>query len=575
MTVMCSPGGSSSDVHAESAAAHSTPGTADPAARRDRHPLRRWPRSGWLGVAAWGLGLVVAFAANLRLSQTSATNSDGASQALQAWDMLHGNLLLHGWITGDVTYYTTEVPEYMLVELVHGLNADAVHIAAALTYTLAMLLVALLAMGKTTGREAVARAVIAAGIMIAPQLDAGTYALLNSPDHLGTSVPVLLAWLIVDRARPRWYVPVAVGLILAWAQIADMLVLYMAVVPLAIVCTFRARRAKVWQRQRQRQRQPQPLASQRYEIALAVAAVVAGVVGLAGPHVLQAIGGEIQVQPVTQLSPLNVIFWHNLRVTGICLLVLVGANFIGVHQAVRSGFEILHLAGAALGACAIAVAAWRFPRDRDLVSQLLLAGIVINLVAFAVGTHAVEITYTREITPVLPFAAALAGRLLARRLLAMRLAPVLIVVLCGYLAGLVFAIRQPVVPAQNARLTSWLETHHLHYGLSGYWAANAVTLTSGERVKVRSLDRAGATLRATRQLVNTEWYDPSRESANFVVVYDGHAGTQPFTGFTGVVGFPDTKEVIATFGTPARTYRYSQYTIFVWDKNLLTVLPGP
>ena len=29
------------------------------------------------------------------------------------------------------------------------------------------------------------------------------------------------------------------------------------------------------------------------------------------------------------------------------------------------------------------------------------------------GTHAVEITYTREITPVLPFAAVLAGRVLA------------------------------------------------------------------------------------------------------------------------------------------------------------------
>jgi len=521
----------------------------------------------------WGLGLVVAFAANLRLSQTNATNSDGASQALQAWDMLHGNLLLHGWITGDVTYYTTEVPEYMLVELVHGLNADAVHIAAALTYTLAMLLAALLAMGKTTGREALARAAIAAGIMIAPQLDAGTYALLNSPDHLGTSVPVLLAWLIADRARPRWYVPVVVGLILAWAQIADVLVLYVAVVPLAIVCSFRALRTKVWQRSRQRQRQP--LASKRYEIALAVAAVAAGIAGLAAPHVLAAIGGETQVQVATQLSPLNVIFWHNLRVTGICLLVLAGANFIGVHQAVRSGFEILHLTGATLGACGIAVAAWRFPRDRDLVSQLLLAGIVINLVAFAVGTHAVEITYTREITPVLPFAAALAGRVLAGRLLAMRLAPVLIVVLCGYLAGLVFAIRQPVVPAQNARLTSWLETHHLRYGLSGYWAANAVTLTSGERVQVRSLDPAGEKVRATRQLVKTEWYDPSRESANFVVVYHGYVGTQPFGGFTGLVGFPEAKEVIATFGTPARTYRYDQYTIFVWDKNLLAVLPRP
>ena len=142
-------------------------------------------------------------------------------------------------------------------------------------------------------------------------------------------------------------------------------------------------------------------------------------------------------------------------------------------------------------------------------------------------------------------------------------------VLCGYLAGMVFEIRQPVVPAQNAQLTSWLEAHDLRYGLSGYWAANVVTLTSGDRVKVRSLDRRGTTLTATRQLVRTGWYDPSRESANFVVVYDKYGYTQPFTGVTG---FPDTKAVLATFGKPARTYRYRQFTILVWDKNVLTDL---
>ena len=74
-------------------------------------------------------------------------------------------------------------------------------------------------------------------------------------------------------------------------------------------------------------------------------------------------------------------------------------------------------------------------------------------------------------------------------------------VLCGYLAGLAFAIRQPVVPAQNARLTSWLEAHHLRYGLSGYWAANVVTLTSGERVKVGRQPR-GPEAPCHRQLVN-------------------------------------------------------------------------
>jgi hypothetical protein len=49
-----------------------------------------------------------------------------------------------------VPFYTTELPEYMLVEMVRGLNADAVHVAAALTYTLLVLLAAILAKGHAT-----------------------------------------------------------------------------------------------------------------------------------------------------------------------------------------------------------------------------------------------------------------------------------------------------------------------------------------------------------------------------------------------------------------------------------------
>src|SRR5207342_3860209 len=35
-------------------------------------------------------------------------------------DMLHGNLLLHGWTIADVMYSTTEVPQYQLDEHVLG-----------------------------------------------------------------------------------------------------------------------------------------------------------------------------------------------------------------------------------------------------------------------------------------------------------------------------------------------------------------------------------------------------------------------------------------------------------------------
>ena len=103
---------------------------------------RRWAWSA--GFAAAGLAL---FAAYLRQAQTVPVISDGGSFALQAWDMLHGNVLLRGWTTGDLSYYTTELPQYALVELAHGLNADVVHIATAMTYTLLVLGAALLARG--------------------------------------------------------------------------------------------------------------------------------------------------------------------------------------------------------------------------------------------------------------------------------------------------------------------------------------------------------------------------------------------------------------------------------------------
>ena len=56
-------------------------------------------------------------------------NSDGANDALQAWDMLHGNVLLHGWWLGDVSFYTTELPQYALLELAFGLHSSVVHVA--------------------------------------------------------------------------------------------------------------------------------------------------------------------------------------------------------------------------------------------------------------------------------------------------------------------------------------------------------------------------------------------------------------------------------------------------------------
>ena len=119
--------------------------------------------------------------------------------------MLYGNVLLSGWSLSDVSFCTTELPEYMLVELVRGLNADVVHVAAAITYTLVGVLAMVLAIGRATGREAAVRALVVAAIMLAPALGTASGVLLLSPDHVGTQVPLLLIRLVLDRPKPRWY----------------------------------------------------------------------------------------------------------------------------------------------------------------------------------------------------------------------------------------------------------------------------------------------------------------------------------------------------------------------------------
>jgi hypothetical protein len=483
----------------------------------------------FLKTCAWLLGCAVLFVVNLRLSQTTAANSDGASQALQAWDLLHGNPLQHGWITGDVAYYPNDVLAYALIILVHGLNADDVHWYGALIYTLAMLLAALLAMGRkgeASGRVRLLRGAVAAGIMLCPQLQAGTYALLQGPAHLGSSVPILLAWLLIDRVpreradravrRSGWLVAIAVAVLLALTGISDMTALYVGALPLVVICAYRLLRSALahprsspsldhfdlessrrldrsgWQSPSSSSadrdprldsfnafsREPatrvdlfdgKPLTQldgtgrrssprlDRFEIVLVVAGLVAAAVGYEGARILAAMGSLTEVAAITSFSPLHVIFWHNFRVAGLCLLVLAGANFIGVHPPVRAGFELLHLAGAALGAVAILVAAWRFLRDRDIVSQLLLAGIVVNLATFVIGTHAVELTFTHEMSDVLPFGAALAGRVLADYLAAIRIGrvaiavPVLCLVLVGYLGGLRAARAPAASPERTAR----------------------------------------------------------------------------------------------------------------------------
>jgi len=475
------------------------------------------------------LAAAVLFTCYWRQSRTQPISSDGAANALQAWDMLHGNLLLHGWMLSDVSFYTTELPQYMLIEVVRGLGPEVVNIGAAMTYTLLVLLAGLLAKGDAGGREGLTRFLLAAGIVLAPQLSA-TSTLLQAPDHTGTAVALLVVWLVIDRARPHWYVPVAVCVMLAWIMTADLIVLLTGIVPLVLAAGARAVRALA--------RGGEP---SWHELSLAGAAILAALIGWAAPLLIRAAGGYT-VAPV----PRKIVGIHRLpgaaQVTFHAVLNIFGANVFGVHSAAVLAFAVLHLAGVALAAWAACLAVLRFFRARELLVPAFAVAIAVNLGAYLITPQI--LAAMREIAAVLPLGAVLAGRLLAGQILRLRLRPVLMVVAAGYLAALGYAAAQPSVPAMNQPLATWLASHRFSHGLGGYWQAGSTTVDTGALVSVSSVEVSGGRLVPGTWETSTLDYNPSRRSADFVVVQNsGNYATPWLRG-----------AAISTFGPPDRTY---------------------
>jgi hypothetical protein len=544
-------------------------------------------RRPWLQRLGWTVGLAVVagalFSAYLRLSNTYPENSDQANLGLAAWDMLHGNLLLHGWVLSDVSFYTTELPQYALLELINGLSPGTFHAAAAMTYTLVLLLTVLLAMGRASdgagGREGVTRALIAGGMMLAPQLGVGVFILLLSVGHFGTSVPLLLTWLVLDRGRPRWYVPVLAALLLAWASIADTLVLVAGVAPLAAVALVRVAGALIAR---------QGWRAVRYPLSLAVAAGAAAALWAGAAPALRALGAYT-VHPV----PFHVIAWSDLgahaRTTGLSLLALFGASFRGVHGGWAVTFAAFHLVGLAAAGVTLIMVVSRFFR-RSLVDQLLAVAIVATLLLYLGSNFSSGILNGREIAIVLPFSAALTARTLAPRLTRPRPAPkaaplhpqaslwpqglrrsvaaFLAVVLAGYAACLGYQLTQPSVPAANARLAGWLSAHHLSHGLSGYWQASSVTVASAgskqtPHVTIRALAGHFSGVVPYEWETKPGWFDWRTQYANFIVLQN-----QP--GY--FTYWEPTSQLKSVFGTPAVTYHTGPYTILVYHQNLLLTL---
>jgi len=564
--------------------------------------------------AALTIGLFVAY---LLQSRSAGANADAAAQALQGWDLVHGHLLLRGWFLSDVSFYTFEVPLDGVVSLVIGLRSDVIHVAAAAEYALLVLFAALVAAGagrdrRRGRREGWVRALIAAGIMVAPGVNPGEHVLLLAPDHTGIGVPVLIALLAVDRLAPRRLLPVLgagllVCLVLFWAQLDDPVAEFSGAIPLALACAVPLVAAPVRRlagslRARDGGRPAAPLVwrdeaqAHGYDVALLLAAAVSFGLTLLANRAITSLGG-FYLHAIPAKSQIS--HWATvpaqLRALGQNLMFLFGSNFwIGSQP--LTAFAYVHLIGLAVALIGLLVALWSWPRA-DRVTRTLIIALFAVFAAGAVSPLMQPVSGTHEIAIMLPLGAALAGRVIgpwlaggrqasaadgqpadgqpaagqARRgrpgwrvpSLRAAVACVLALAGVGYLVSLGYAAAQPSRPSVNQALADFLVAHHLTSGLGGYWDADITALGSGGKVTIAPLVDGGRYGYPWES--KAAWFDPKVSSANFVIAHVQNLGA----------GYLPVSLVLHAYGKPAQEYRLGKTLVLVYDRNLLTSVIQP
>jgi hypothetical protein len=553
------------DPDTATAAAPDPGAPRQPASRPGPRPAvrRLWTTAAWAG------GAVVLFVLFLRISLSTPMDSDGANNALQAWDMIHGNPLLHGWIIGDASAYTFELPLYAIIEIFSGLTGVIFHVAGALTYLIVAAGAVALAGTGSRGAVKAARCGVAVAVLAAPIItQQGASILVEAPDHIGTSAFLLFSFLLIDRAPGRRFTPPLLAAILCAGQVGDGTVLYVAVPAVLLVCLYHVLAAR-------------KIRTADTAIAVAAAASVPLTSGVRA--VMLHFGGFSMVPPRTAISPVGqwpghlVVTWRAIRT----IFGAFGATVVPYSSPLSGLAAVFGLACLLAAACGFAKVVWTW-RTAGRAEQMLCVAIVVNLAAYMVST--LPSTYSsREVAAVLPCGAVLAARacvpghiLDAQHARLAAAAAGLAALLPLTAAATLPPVTPPAVP-----LAAWLKAHGLRYGIAGYWDASAVTLQSHNQIQVRAVVSTNDHVRwagepfgqiwgpgkvsAFYWETKPDWYHPSAHDATFVIANGQYPDSAPLTA----------AEVRRAFGNSAAVYQIAGRKIMIYRTNILERLAAP
>lgn len=508
-----------------------------------------WQAAAWLIVVA-----ATAVTADIAARHAFAGTSDGASLLMEARSVLRGNVTLSHWALSLDSFWTVEVPFYVVAVAVAGVTPALYDAVPAVIAALVVGVGAVLARAGRPGRGAWAGPLTVfallglPGVMLTDHLDAGG-------QHVATTLFCLLAFVGLRRGRFGWGWALALAALTA-GLLGDLETAALGAVP--VICAGVASGLRL--------RSPRA--------ALPAVSAGAGSFVLAGALRIAAdvIGTFSLGAPNPTAAPAQLAANAHLGVYWAAGLLGVGAVSRGPLWA--QYVDVLGLAAVVAGVAWAAVsllhgmfvgrpgslggADWR-------IDDLLVLGALGDALMFGYLTPSANDQYARYLTPGVIFGSVLAARLVSRwaarrserrassRIRPMAVPAVALAVTVVFDFGFAGGVRGPAVRSGTGELRSFLMARGLHEGIGDYWDASAITVYSHDKIRVRPVAADTSTSPIGRYMRESDasWY--AGKAFQFLV-------------FNTALPWGDIGSTSArnTFGPPERTYAVGTYRVLVW-----------
>jgi len=522
---------------------------ADSNAMQPRGPIMSVATSRTLRAGLIILASAAVLALLTSLSQHAVpNNSDSSTVVLEGYAMVHGNPLLHNWSLSLDSFWTVDAPFYALGYLLVGLRPILVNLVPALLGLLVVVSGACIARDGVRGRAAVIAASAVVILLVLPS-HALAFFLLQGPWHIGTALWCLLAFWALRSGRFGWGWGAAVVL-LAAGLLGDIQALALGVLPIFAAGLVAIARTRTWRS--------------------GLAPISAALAGIGLAEGIREIALRIgtftfnESHHTAKAAQATRNLGHLLR-WGEAMLGIDEGPYGGVH--VPLVLELAHLLTALCILVCIVVAALRLLRGAVLgqnrgdagafatwrLDDLLVFGILGDVVVFEVLTLSNNILYARYLTVGVIFSVILAARILGRASpaihpgRALRVGAAAAIVLVALLSvEVAIELHAPVPDQPVVALDNFLMAHHLRSGIGDYWAASVVSVQSEGAIEIRPVvANLRKILEPDGRQATASWY--AGKHFQFLVYQDEPYGRVDAATVTGTFGPPETTWVVGTF----------------------------